>query len=385
MAVSRALFVSTFAPVLGNGRDLRTYTVVRALAQLGPVDLAYVPHGSHEPSQEYLGVEGIAFHQIVPSRGWRRGASFARKLAEGYPSLVARSCSPEISDVARALAEAPDRGRVVAGDLNAMAMLMPMARRRPVIYNAHNIESSYLPRTARDRVRQVRLELLERRILRRAGEAWMVSHRDVARAHELAPSALLRYVPNAVDVAAIAPAPARPGGRTVLMVGDFTYFPNVSGLEWLVDEVLPRVWVQLPDARLRICGRGLDPDRFADPRVEVAGFVDDLAAAYHAADAVAVPLTEGAGTPLKFVEALAYGVPVVGTSVAGRGLDVEPGVHYRCADAVDGFAAELIDVLQHGDLAMAGHARELAEQEYSVEALARCLEQPLGAPVAARV
>ena len=38
-----------------------------------------------------------------------------------------------------------------------------------------------------------------------------------------------------------------------------------------------------------------------------------------------VPLREGGGSPLKFVEALAYGLPVVATPLAAAGLEIEAG------------------------------------------------------------
>ncbi|MCW2992969.1 MAG: glycosyl transferase, partial [Conexibacter sp.] len=376
---ARTLFVSTYAPVLENGRDLRTYTVVRALAQLGPVDVMYVSHTGQPVAPQFAAAEGVELHEVVPSRGLRRGVMYASKLAQAMPNLVARSCSPEVLEATERLAGAPGRGAIVAGDINAMVILMAFARRTPVIFNTHNIESSYVPGSLRQHVQVRELALLERRVLRRASEAWMVSRRDVEEARRLAPGAALRYAPNVADVASIVPEPARSTpGDTIMMVADFTYFPNMSGLDWLVDEVLPAVWARRPSARLRLCGRGLDPARFAAvPQVEVQGFVERLGDAYAGAAVVAVPLTEGAGTPLKFVEALAYGVPIVATPVAARGLDAVAGAHFRLGADALGFADELVDLLERGDVQMVARARALAEAEYSVEALARHLAPAL--------
>ena len=377
----RTLFVSTYAPVLENGRDLRTYTVVRALARLGPVDLLYIPHTGQPVAPQFLAAEDVTLHEVLPSRGLRRGIMYVSKLAQALPNLVARSCSPEVLEVTERLAREPGRGRIVAGDLNAMVILMGFARRTPVIFNTHNIESSYVPNTLRQRVQVRELALLERRVLRRATESWMVSRRDMDEAKRLAPRAAVRYAPNVADVAGIAPEPPRSvPGDTIMMVADFTYFPNRSGLDWLVDEVLPAVWAARPSATLRLCGRGLDPARFAgESRIKVRGFVEALGDAYSGAAAVAVPLTEGAGTPLKLVEALAYGVPIVATDVAARGLDIRPDEHFRLGADAAGFAAQLVDVLARGDAAMTARARALAQGEYSVEALARLLAPALGA------
>jgi glycosyltransferase involved in cell wall biosynthesis len=374
MNPQRDLYVSTYAPALGSGRALRTYTCIRALAMLGPVDLAYVAYEGDHPSSEYLAIDGLTLHEIRPSRGARRAGVYLSKRLRGIPSVCCRGASPEVIDLATQLASAPDRGRVIVGDLNAATALMPLARHRPVIYNAHNIESEHVRNGNDPRVwHRASMRRYERRLLELAAESWMVSRADLTSAQALAPGANLRYAPNVVDVAAITPA-RRDGhddpGHELLMVGDFGYGPNQSGRDWLMREILPLVLRELPDARLTLVGRGLENWSAPMPQVHVAGFVPSLDPLYAAADCVVVPLTEGAGTPLKFIEAMAYEMPIVATPLATRGLEALAGVHYREGADATSFAAEIIDVLRHGAAPMASAARELAEREYSVEALA---------------
>jgi len=382
----RTLFLSTFAPVFGGGRALRTYTCVRALAMLGPVDLAYVAHDGDGPSPEYQAIDGIAFHRIQSSRGLRRGLLYTSKRLQGIPDLCSRGTSPELIRTAEMLARAPSRGRVVAGDTSSATALMELARSRPVIYNAHNIESEYLRGTpGLQQLSRLAMRRYERRLLAVADESWMVSRADIASARQLVPSARLRYVPNAVDVtripAHLAPGPEG-GGHRLLMVGDFSYTPNRSGLSFLVDSVLPLVWAERPDATLSLVGRGLDGWTSPDPRVQATGYVDSLDPWYAEADCVVVPLTEGAGTPLKFVEALAYGMPVVATPLAAKGLEVTAGIHYCEGADAEHFAEGVLQVLREGGAGMGSHARALAEREYSIESLAERIQAPVGSDVA---
>ncbi len=379
MSSSRRLFLSSFAPVLGSGRALRTYTCVRALAMLGPLDLAYVTHAGEEPSPEYEGIENVDFHKIRSSRGLRRGRVYLGKRLRGYPADCCRGTSPELIETGAALARARGRGQVIVGDMSAASALMPLANVHPIIYNAHNIESEYLRGLpGQRRLREIAMRRYETRLLRIADESWMVSRGDIRSAHALAPTARLRYVPNVVDVAAITPRARRPdgSGTRLLMVGDFQYRPNVSGLEFLIGEVLPRVWRELPGVSLTLVGRGLERWRPPDPRVEAAGFVDALDPYYGSADCVVVPLIEGAGTPLKFVEALAYGMPVVATPLAAKGLEVDPGVDYLEGSDAGSFAGAVAAVLRDGGGELGARARALAEREYSIEALAGRLERP---------
>jgi glycosyltransferase involved in cell wall biosynthesis len=380
MSVARSLYVSTFAPMLGSGRAMRTYTCVRALAMLGPVDLAYVAYDGDEPSAEYQAIENLAFHKIHSSRGSRRAAIYLSKRLQAIPPLACRGTSPEVIATAERLACERERGRVVVGDMSAATALLRLAQRRPIVYNAHNIESEYVRGHPLGRpLMRAEMRHYERRLLARAAESWMVSRADIAAALALVPAASLRYAPNVVDVTGITPSARIQERRgddqesTLLMVGDFSYSPNRTGLEFLVRGVLPLLWRARPDTRLTVVGRGLEAWTPPDPRVARAGFVDDLGSFYGAADCVVVPLTEGAGTPLKFVEALAYGMPVVATPLAAKGLEVKAGVHYREGSDERGFAEAILAVLREGAVEIAARARRLAESEYSIEALAERL------------
>ncbi len=376
MSNLRDLYITTSAPSLSTGRDMRTYTCIRALAMLGPVDLVYVPHDTDEPSAPYLAIENLELHKIEPSRGPRRAALYVSKRLQGIPARCCRGTSPELIAVSEALAQRPGRGRVVVADANSATAMMPLARRRPIIYNAQNFEPDYvLGSVGSHTVARAMRRRYERKLIGSAAETWMVSRVDVESARRLVPGARVRYVPNVVDVGAIAakqitrPA-AGAAGTQVLMVGDFTYPPNRNGRELLVRSVFPLVWQSLPEARLTIAGRGMGDWRAPDARVEVAGFVDSLTGLYAQADCVVVPITEGAGSPVKFVEALAYGVPVIATSKAARGLDVVAGIHYREGDDAATLAQAIVDVLRDGGAEMAAEGRRLAEREHSIESLA---------------
>ena len=204
----------------------------------------------------------------------------------------------------------------------------------------------------------------------------MVSEADMAGAAALCPGASLRYVPNVVDVAAIVPASAPAAEPRAVLVAGFYYEPNRNGLRFLVEEVFPLVWAQLPDARLRVVGAGLDGRPSEDPRVEALGFVEDLPAIYAGARCAVVPLLQGGGSPLKLIEALAYGLPVVATGRAAAGLDVRDGEHLLLADDAPRFAAALVRLLGDGAPGLGRRGRELVAQRYSIDALRSLLARP---------
>ena len=370
-----ALVISSYAPALGSGRGARTYGIVRALAAHGPVDLLHTRFGAAEPDPAYLAIAGLRLHAVTSSRGARRAAVWARARAIGVPPAVARGVSPELARAAERLAESPGRGRVVADDPMAAVALLRLARRRPVIYSAHNLESAFRPGRDSDWGSERRLRSFERRLFESVAESWMPSRADLEGAAALAPGAALRYVPNVVDVAAIEARRAPADPPEALLVGDFSYAPNREGLEFLLDAVMPRVWAQAPGLRLTVAGRGFASP--GDERVDALGFVDSLAPLYARAACALVPLLSGGGSPLKFVEALAHGLPVVATTRGAAGMDGQPGRDYLEGEGAEGLAAALLEALEPSRGAALGAAgRALAEREYSIEALARILAKP---------
>ncbi len=369
----RDLLVTTHTPVLGSGRALRTYGVARALAIHGGLDLLYARFEGDAPDAAFRALPGIVLHEAVPSRGARRLLRYGAARLRGVPAALARGASPELAAAAARLASVPGRGRVIADGPVAAAALQHLMRERPVIYNAHNFESGF--RNELDGGGGMgsasALRAFERGLLQAASESWMASEADLAAARELCPTARLRYVPNVVDAGAIAPVRAHLGERRAIFVANFTYQPNRSGLRFLLREVLPLVWRRLPDAKLALVGAGLEAhssDR-ADPRVEALGFVGDLSAAYARASCAVVPLLQGGGTPLKLIEALAYGLPVVATPRAIAGLAVRDGEHCLIADGAEAFAEALVRVLRDGAPELGLRGRQLVLERYSIEAL----------------
>ena len=363
------VLITAATPRLGSGTGLRTFGVVAALARDGAVDLRYVPFDGDEPAPEYKQLENVSLTPLPAQRGLRRGLAFGRALSRGTPWDLARGVSPALAAAAAGIS---DDVRVIADGPVPAAALIPLARQRPVVYLAHNLESDGFRGPSGQRV----LRRFERRVLTTFAQSWMPTRADERSARALAgPELVTRYIPNVVDAATIDPVAAA-GERRLLFLADFRYPPNLEAMRELTGRVMPAVWRHDPEVRLRAVGRGLAGPP-ADPRIETPGFVSPLRAAYEGADVVVVPLMRGGGSPLKFVEGLAYGLPVVASDHAAR--LIEHGVGGRDfltgADA-DGLAGAILALLADPVRAAAVGAagRALALAHYSVDSLVKRLE-----------
>jgi polysaccharide biosynthesis protein PslH len=367
----RTVVASSYMPTLDSGRARRTYALIRALAANGPVTLVYGAFGGTAVDPAYGEIEGLELRRVERPGRLGRLPTYVRARRAGVPDDFARGIWPRLATVAAREAE-EGGSRLIAEGPVAAAALLPTAARRPVLYSAHNLESSFRHRLDRDRIPKPTLERFERLLLGACAESWMVSPADMAGAARLCPGAHLRLVPNVVDVAAIRPVGAPTGKRDVVFVADLTYEPNAGALDFLVGAVMPALWERDPAVRLLVAGKGSDAIDAADPRVEGRGFVPDLDAFYAEAGCAVVPLLEGGGSPLKFVEALAYGLPIVATPTAAAGLEVEAGRDYLEAEPAGApFAAAILAALEPETAARLGTAaRAVAEARYSIESLA---------------
>jgi glycosyltransferase involved in cell wall biosynthesis len=100
---------------------------------------------------------------------------------------------------------------------------------------------------------------------------------------------------------------------------------NDSAITSFVRDWAAAVEAELPTAVIRIIGRGASASlqRLAtiNPRlIELTGYVDDLDALFATTTAMLAPLRVGTGVKVKVLEALARGLPVVGTELAFSGI-----------------------------------------------------------------
>lgn len=112
----------------------------------------------------------------------------------------------------------------------------------------------------------------------------------------------------------------------ILFVGGFAHTPNYVGVKWFLDNIWDKLKKLNSEISLNIVGSRTPDDiqRLSerDPKINVLGFVSDeeLEALYNSVKIVIAPLTYGAGVKGKVIEAIAYAVPIVATSIAAEGI-----------------------------------------------------------------
>jgi glycosyltransferase involved in cell wall biosynthesis len=137
--------------------------------------------------------------------------------------------------------------------------------------------------------------------------------------------------------------------ETLVFSGKMSYHANVSMVRHLVSAIMPKIWRRRPKTRLVIVGKDPSADirnLAINPLVTVTGTVDDIRPYLWKATVAVVPLVYGAGIQNKILEAMACGTPVVTTQAALPSLQVQSGKDILAAGDDDGFALEVIRLLE---------------------------------------
>lgn len=261
------------------------------------------------------------------------------------------------------------------------------------VLNHHNIESSMMEHRAATETRPVprqywcweakKLLRAEQRYCPQFGINLVVSPEDGDTLTGLSPGLETKVVPNGVDTEYFTPR-ADPGGNTLLFCGGLDWYPNGEAMAHFFERIWPRLKQLRPDVRVVIVGR--KPPKWltqlgdTDRHIHVTGFVDDVRPYFTEATAYICPIRVGGGTRLKILDALAMGMPLIGTTFACSGISVQNDKHVLLADTPEAFVSQVLRVLSdpalRHDLAIQG--RDLVCEQYSWPVIGRSLRLAYG-------
>ncbi len=341
-----------------NGARIRTYALLRALAEAGHEVELIAFHRRPLPDATTLDLP-CRLRAAIPYPGeagaawWHWLSPRPRSLRAGYSPAMARA-------VAQALAEV-DYDRIVSFEIGPGTLTSHYVPRR---YAARQVvedlelwmlwgqvlNASSAGVRLRRRLMWAKAANYTRALVGRVRGCTVASEQEAALVRRLVPKARLAVVPNGVDAEACTPAPPEAVERsTLIFPGALTYAANFRAMRFFLAEVWPRVRALHPEARLRITGstRGVDLAALPlDEGVELTGYVAQIHPLIARSTLCVVPILDGGGTRLKVLEAMACGTPVVATPKGAEGLAVRDGEHLLLAEGAEPFAAAVIRLLE---------------------------------------
>jgi GT2 family glycosyltransferase len=193
-------------------------------------------------------------------------------------------------------------------------------------------------------------QLVEDCLIKESDETWVVSPIEQQMLQENWPNKSIQLVSNIVDVTG--PVPPFALRRDWLFIGGFQHRPNIDAVLFFVEEIYPLVVDRLPDTKFYIIGDKAPPEivALASDRIIVAGLQRNVRSFFDSVRLSVAPLRFGAGIKGKINQSMAFGVPVVATSIAVEGMNLVDHEHVLVADEPQDFAHALIELYESEEL-----------------------------------
>jgi polysaccharide biosynthesis protein PslH len=156
----------------------------------------------------------------------------------------------------------------------------------------------------------------------------------------------IKVIPNGVDFAYFRPM-QQDKSYDVIFSGNMGYPPNINGALFLVNQVMPFVWEELPGVKVVIAGANPSQSVYslASDKVEVTGWVDDMRFYYSRSKVFVAPMQIGTGLQNKVLEAMAMGLPCITSPLANKALGAEDGREVLIGSDPENYAQLIVSLL----------------------------------------
>jgi polysaccharide biosynthesis protein PslH len=371
-----------------RGGKIRPFNMVRHLAQRHRVTVATLARSAEEVAEGRplaAHCHEVLVERITPAQGWLR---FGLHTATGYPSTFGYFYSPALH---RRVREVLDRGDIDAILVHCSSMgpyvMEHQGCRKVMDFGDADSEkwmeygrTAPFPLSLGFRLEAGKVRRFEQR-LSECFDACSVTaprEREVLGGYVRKP---IHVFPNGVDGEYF--RPSGEGGAyerdRLIFTGNMSYKPNVEAVQYIVAEILPRIWSQRPAARLYIVGMNPTPAvrRLGDGRrVVVTGGVDDIRLYFERAAVALAPLRIARGLQNKVLEAMAMRVPVVASPQAFNGINAVANRDLLVADGPEAFSRAAVSLLEDADRRerYAAAARACVEENHEWERILQGLE-----------
>jgi polysaccharide biosynthesis protein PslH len=273
-----------------SGPKVKTWNVIKYLAKHHEVTLVSFVRGDQAASVRELEKYCREVHTVPLERGIFRDFRYlVESFLRNQPFLMIRDRRREMEQLIDQLSAKTDYDIVHADQLNMAQYAARVTGARQVL-DAHNALWLLYKRLWMTMGSGPKKWLLKRdwRLLKKyEGQVCKdfhavlaVSEEDRKALEEAAGQSLnITVIPIAIDTDEITPVDFKLQGNRIIHIGTMFWPPNIDGIMWFLQEVLPKVRESRPDAVFDIIGANPPQEIISmgekDPGVNVTGYVDD--------------------------------------------------------------------------------------------------------------
>lgn len=373
------------AQVVGGNRIV--YQRIRYLANQGH-SVGLISYISNETPEEINSLDPLVDDLYTLPQPCRNMAVriFHDYMALTRPALIWKLYSKKMMTL---VAEVVEKGKydLVISEFSEMGQFL---FKNPYLSAVHTIISCHRCMTASyekyREMKEVRLRLYlkslpqlrglrkyEFNMYRSADRILVLTAQDRFMMQYYAPDLAVSVSPSGVDISDLHHHPPVPKEPIILMTGYMRDPANEDGVEWFFHHIWPHLRERHPEVKFYIVGADPSPRIRKmvghDSRVLVTGQVKDIGPYRNRARVLVSPVRLGSGMRTKVLEAMAFGLPVVSTSLGVAGIDAQTGVNCFVADTPELFAQSVGWLLSDRSLSarMARQALKLVKSKYDLK------------------
>ncbi len=229
----------------------------------------------------------------------------------------------------------------------------------------------------------LRVARTERKILVKARHIFTLSDRDTS--WVIKRKSRVTTLPLGLEAGAEQWRPRPSDHPVIVFAGAMWRDVNSAVAEYIIERVMPIVWLEYPSSVLRIVGARPSEKligRTILGKLEIVGEVESFDEEYLNSAVVLAPSMVDAGVLLKALRALACGCPLVTNFRVAEPIGLQNGINAYVEDTAEGMAEAILQIIRNPDLAsiVASAGRDYALERFSWKQYAALLLQEILVP-----
>ena len=393
---------STFPyPPTRGGTQVRTFNLLRYLAKNHHITLVTQPEPGVTES-EIAGLRDCVDKLVLFNRPHDSGTTggilkkFQRLnefVSKGIPPSVLNRYSVEMQNWIDNYVEMGNCDTITSEhSVNEIYIRPSFQQKVRTVVNVHSsvygtclnqLQNGISEKPLRDKINLPLLRRYEKTYCKKFSAIVATTEEDKIQLREFNSESEMMVIPNGVDLVVFPNRISDPGGHRLVFIGAMDNLANIDAVCFFSNEVLPEIQKKYPDTTFDIVGSRPVAEVSAlkeKPGVNVTGKVPSMAEYLHKSTVCVVSMRTGFGIKNKTLEAMAAGIPVVGSDRGLEGLAVDgnsPELRALRANQPQEYVGAISQLFENPQLRaeLSYNARKLVETEFTWESAGRRYEQ----------
>jgi polysaccharide biosynthesis protein PslH len=385
-------------PPSRGGTQVRTWNLLQALNRHHEITLvtqcnAEVTEDEITPlRQSVVELKVFTRPQTAQKGTWEKLKRFSQFAIAGTPPSVLSYQIPQMqAEIDRSISSGTFDALTCEHSANEIFVRPQWQQQLRTVVNIHSsvygtcrqqVETGTAENQQRDRLYLPLLRRYERRYIQKFSQLVVTTEEDRQQLQELNPKSDIEVIPNGVDLNLFPQRNIDPGGHHLIFVGAMDNIANIDAVGFLARSIFPQIRQRYPDTTLTLVGANPVSEVLALaklPGVTVTGRVPSMAEYLHQATVCVLSMRIGYGIKNKTLEAMASGVPVVGSDRALEGLAVESPLRAFRANTLTEYVEAISRLFEDLKLRskLSQNGRSFVESDYTWEQAGRLYERAI--------